>query len=456
MPDRVRHPTEVALLAVALGHDDVGPETREHVAVCPRCVRRRDELLAVASAVGRLHEFERDLAEGPTEERLDVRRGGRSSLEELAASSDAALEVAERLLADARHPSEDLDDRVRRVAEAGAGRLALLYAAQRGAILAADLPHRALALAEAIDNAGKSSIGSGHPGPTVSNSVLIAEARLLASQALLNIGRLPEASCAVEDARAAFSDRPDPFSRALCDYFEGSVLCFQGRFPRAERLLKGAARVFAEFGQDHWLGRAEGVLAQLLLQRGDRRRALVSFDVSLEMLDAERDATAFAAVLLNRAHCLSLLGSFEEARQSLAQALQLTRRQDMEYLAFGVRQGLADLEFLRGDLEKALVSYGALADEADKQGFEEDQIFERLCAAECLGRLGRHSEMLKALRDLGRRVAVTDLAGNAAWVELAARIDPGDVDLGLVSRVREHLSAAREGFVLPFHAERRA
>lgn len=187
-----------------------------------------------------------------------------------------------------------------------------------------------------------------------------------------------------------------------------------------------------------------------------RRRALASFDASLELLDAERDATALAAVLLNRAHCLSLLGSFEEARQSLAQALQLTRRQDMEYLAFGVRQGLADLEFLRGDLEKALVSYWALADEADKQGLEEDQIFERLCAAECLGRLGRRSEMLSTLRDLGRRVAVTDLSGNPAWAELATRIDPGDVDLGLVSRVREHLSAAREGFVLPFLTARRA
>ena len=63
---------------------------------------------------------------------------------------------------------------------------------------------------------------------------------------------------------------------------------------------------------------------------------------------------------------------------------------------------------------------------------------------------------MNALREIGRLVAVTDLAGNPAWTELAARLDPGDVDVGLVSEVREHLEAARDGFVLPFRAARRA
>jgi len=51
---------------------------------------------------------------------------------------------------------------------------------------------------------------------------------------------------------------------------------------------------------------------------------------------------------------------------------------------------------------------------------------------------------------------VTDLAGNPAWGELAARLDPGDIDVGLVSLVRENLAAARDGFVVPFRSARRA
>ena len=121
-----------------------------------------------------------------------------------------------------------------------------------------------------------------------------------------------------------------------------------------------------------------------------------------------------------------------------------------------MRQNLAELELLRGDLGKALVSYRAVAAEADRLGLEEDAVVTRLAAAECLGRLGRTREMMDALREIGRLVAVTDLAGNPAWTELAARLDPGDVDVGLVSEVRRHLEAASDGFVLPFRAARRA
>jgi hypothetical protein len=121
-----------------------------------------------------------------------------------------------------------------------------------------------------------------------------------------------------------------------------------------------------------------------------------------------------------------------------------------------VRQNLAELELLRGDLERAHASYTLVAAEADRLGLEEDRVVTRLAAAECLGRLGRADEMMGALRAIGRLVAVTDLAGNPAWNEIAARLDPGDVDVGLVSRVREHLEAARDGFVLPFRAARRA
>ena len=452
------HPAEVDLLALALGRDGDAPEgTRNHVAGCPTCARRGTALGGLAGAI-RAESSLREELETPAARPASPRAAERREhLARLAADADAALAEAEGLLELARDREANLEARVAELAATGEGRLALLYAAQRGTLAAAE-PSRALALAVAISTA---ALGPEPPSPAGARAVpvplLRAEAHLLASQALLNIGRLADAREAAAAARGDFAARgADPFSAALCDYFEGSVLCFQGAFSHAERLLKAAARVFADFAQDQWVGRAEAMLGVLLVQRGSHTRALSAFESAVERLDAERDANAFTVALLSRARCLGMLSRFEAAQQAFAQALQVARRHGLDALVFGVRQGLAELELLHGDLEKALASHRAVAAEADRLGLEEDQIVTRLGAAECLGRLGRGDEMLDALREVGRLVAVTDLAGNPAWSELAARLDPGDVGVGLVSEVREHLDAARSGFALPFRAARRA
>ena len=459
MPRRLNaHPTEVELLALAIGRDTDAPEeARGHVAVCSTCARREDALKDLAGAVELESTLEKEIEAASPYPASQQAAARRERIARLAEGADTAQREAGRLLEFARNSQAGLARRVRDLAASSGGRLALLYAAQRG-VFAAAVPTRALVLADAIEAA------AGGPEPpaeaearAVPSALLRAEARLLASQALLNIGRHQDAREAALVARREFATLGrDLFSGALCDYFEASVLCFEGAFGRAERLFKRAARVFADFAQDHWVGRAECMLAQMLVQRGNPTRALVNFDAAVERLDPERDANAFAALLLNRARCLALLGRFEAAQQGFAHALQVARRNRLDALVFGVRQGLADLEFLRGDYGRALAGFGVVAAEADRLGLEEDKVVTRLGAAECLGRLGRTGEMMNALREIGRLVAVTDLAGNPAWGELAARLDPGDVDVGLVSEVREHLEAARDGFVLPFRAARRA
>jgi tetratricopeptide (TPR) repeat protein len=452
------HPAEVDLLALATGRDaDAREEAHVHVGGCPACARRTASLRTLADAVELESILEDELEAAAPHAETPRGATGRARLARLVADADAAQCEVDGLLDLARDARADLAGRVRILAASGGGRLTLLYAAQRGAFAAA-VPTRALALAEAIEAAARGPELPAQPGArSVPSALLRAEARLLASQALLNIGRLRQAREAVVAARPDFETLgDDPFSRALCDYFEASVLSFQGEFAPAERLFKAAARVFADFAQDHWVGRAEGMLGVILVQRGNYARALAAFDTATERLDPERDANAFAAALLSRARCLSRLSRFEAAQQGFAQALQVARRHRLDALVFSVRQNLAALELLRGNFEKALASYRAVSKEADRLGLEEDQVVTRLGAAECLGRLGRTDDMMDALRDVGRLVAVTDLAGNPAWATLAARLDPGDVDVGLVSEVRVHLEAARDGFVLPFRAAKRA
>ncbi|HTS03397.1 MAG TPA: hypothetical protein VMN04_12805 [Thermoanaerobaculia bacterium] len=459
MPRRLSsHPAEVDLLALALGREADAPEgAHAHVEGCPACTRRTAALGNLAKAVeleSVLHDELEAAVPSPETSRAVPRR---ERLVRLVADADAALDEAESLLDLARDENADLAGRARILAASSDGRLALVYAAQRGAFAAA-VPMRALALAEAIEAAATGpGLGAEAGIRPIPSALVRAEARLLASQALLNIGRHRLAREAVNGARSDFATLDDdPFSRALCDYFEASVLAFQGEFAPAERLLKAATRVFSDFAQDHWVGRAEGMLGVILIQRGNHARALAAFDTVTERLDPERDANAFAVALLSRARCLSRLSRFEAAQQGFAQALQVARRHRLDALVFSVRQNLAELDLFRGNLEKAHASYRAVASEADHLGLEEDAVVSRLGAAECLGRLGRSDEMMEALREVGRLVAVTDLAGNPAWSELAARLDPGDVDIGLVSQVREQLGAARDGFVLPFRVAKRA
>ena len=449
------HAAEVALLALALGREEDAPTgTRSHLAGCATCARREAELKTLADAVVLEAELTEEVARAAPHAASPRATERSTRLARLAAESDAALRDADVLLESARDADADLGALVGARMVSTTGRLSLLYSLQRGKFVSS-VPQRALALSNAVLSAvaGAGRADDGAPTP----ALLAAEAHATASQALLNIGRLTEAREAARAARAAFTGAGgDAFSLAVCDYFEASVMSFQGEFGAAERLFKAAAGVFADHGQDHWVGRVEGMLARAHSQRGDGRRALAAYDAALERLDPDKDANAVAACLLNRSRCLGFLGRFDSAQQGFAQALQVGRKHHLDYLVYGVRQGVAELDLLRGELGRALASFTALAADADRGGLVEDQVVNRLGAAECLGRLGRTGEMVAALREIGRLVDVTDLRGGPAWSELASRLDPGDVDVGLVAEVRRHLEAALDGYVLPFRAAKRA
>jgi ATP/maltotriose-dependent transcriptional regulator MalT len=326
-----------------------------------------------------------------------------------------------------------------------------VYAAQTGARLAAAEPHRALALSRALSTRAKTLPSSG----LVPARRLEAEASLLASQALLNIGRLKEARAVAGDARAAFAScGNEPFDEALCGYFEGTAAAFEGEFAFAERELKRATRVFAAFEQDTWTARAEAALGTLYSQRGNPARAIPFLQSALDRMGEEKDAHARTATEINLAAALAHTGAYEKSRSVYAQALADARRHDLGYLVFGIRLGLAELDLLRGETGRALTAFDTLAAEADETQLEEDRVFARLHAAECLGRLSRIDEMVARLEELRSFVTITTLAGVPAWDELAARLDRGVQD-GLLGQVQACLGALSGGFNVSARPERR-
>ena len=213
--------------------------------------------------------------------------------------------------------------------------------------------------------------------------------------------------------------------------------------------------MFAALEQEPWTARAEAALGTVYSQRGNPARAIPFLENALGRLDETEDVHARTAVEINLARALANVGGFERSRAVFAQALADARRHDLAYLVFGIRLGLAELDMLRGETARALAAFDALAVEADENQLEEDRVLARLYAAECCGRMSRIDEMVARLRELRSFVTVATLAGVPAWNELAARLDRGDAEDGLLDRVQACLGALSAGLHVSARPERR-
>lgn len=448
------HPAEAELLGLELGRNEKGAAAAAlHVADCRVCTRRKSALARLVAGIETASALDASLSSPADEHHLSSGTSARRDrLRDLSVAAESADRTARGIVESARASDATLAARLAETGDTDADRLGLLYAAQTAARLAATEPHRALALARALGNRAENLSASG----LVPKRRLEAEASLLASQALLNIGRLVEARAAAHAARAAFVVCGDePFDRALCAYFEGSAAGFQAEFAFAERELKLAARIFVSYEQETWAARAEGALGTIYLQRGNPARAIPFLESAIEGLGGPDDAHARTAAEINLGRALGHVGAFERSRAVFARALADARRHDLGNLVFGVRIGLAELDLLRGETLRALAAFDTLAAEADRLNLEEDRVVTRLYAAECLGRLSRTDELLRRLRELRSFVTVATLAGAPAWEELASCLDRGDVEVGLVDRVRACLGVLSGGLGLPARHERR-
>jgi len=453
MPRVSPHPAEAELLGLELGRNEEGAAAAAlHVADCRVCIRRKAAVARLVAGIETASALEATLSspnERPTQGGTSPRR---DRLHALAAAAAAADETARRIVDSARLSDDALAVRMAETGDTDAERLGLLYAAQTAARLAATEPHRALALAIALRNRAENLPASG----LVPSCRLEAEASILASQALLNIGRLAEARAAAHAARAGFAACGDePFDRAVCAYFEGSAAGFQADFAFAERELKLAARIFASYEQETWAARAEGALGGIYSQRGNPARAIPFLESAIEGLGGPDDAHARTALEINLGRALGHVGACERARAVFTRALADARGHDLGNLVFAVRIGLAELDLLRGETARALAAFDTLAAEADRMNLEEDRVWARLYAAECLGRLSRMGELLGRLKELRSFVTVATLAGAPAWEELASRLDRGDVEEGLLGRVQACLEVLSGGLALPARPERR-
>ncbi|MGE5344520.1 MAG: hypothetical protein ACM3JH_01075 [Acidithiobacillales bacterium] len=357
--------------------------------------------------------------------------------------------LAEGLVAAARKSDEALDEALRTLSGNPSRGFALLYACQKGNVLVAQDPLRALELARTVFEEAKPLMDANTedrlttPAP---HETVQAEAKLLESQAQNMLAYSMEARLAANEARELFRAGGDVgFGMALADYYEGSAASFSNDYVAGERLLKKALKVFAAVGQDNLMGRAEAALATLYFKRGDEARALPYFDHAIELFDPVEDVRFLTASLINRSTALSLLGRLDEARASYARALHLARKLRSEAHIAAIRSGLAQIDMHRGEYVRALRAFQELSHDEKAAGWHQQAFFSDLFAAECFGRLGREDEMAEVIVALRRERRTNPFTPSPAMEELFACLDRGTLDADVLAHVRCLLEDEEKG-----------
>lgn len=378
-----------------------------------------------------------------------VRANARVAVEDIYRLSQAAEKPAEFILQAARTGADELAAALRSLDGRPYRGFALLYAAQKADKLVAEDPNKALALAKLLfDEAA--SLAPANPQERISTpaprQAVQAEAALLESQALLQKGEAKGAREAVKPAREFFRESGDlGFGAALCDYYEGAAVGFERDYAAAERLLRRALAIFAEFGQDHLVGRSGAALGSMLLQKGDFVRALPHFDRALEVLDPAVEPQRVTMALNNKATTLMRVERFDDARATFAKALNLARRHGLASHAYFVRSGLGELDFRRGEYRRALRTFGEIVREASPLASRAEIMFSRLYAAECQARLGSYGPMAIEIEALRRERQEHPFAPSPALGELFMTLDQGTIDADLIAHVREYLQDEENG-----------
>jgi tetratricopeptide (TPR) repeat protein len=378
-----------------------------------------------------------------------VKAIARVSVEDIYRLSQDAEKPAELIIEAARAGADELAAAMRSLDGKPYRGFALLYAAQKADQLVAEDPNKALTLARLLCEEAatlqpansKERISTPAPRQAVQ-----AEAALLESQALLQRGEAESAREAIRPARDLFRESGDlGFGAALCDYYEGAAIGFEKDYATAERLLKLALATFAEFGQDHLVGRAGAALGGMLAQKGDFVRALPHFDRALEVLDPADEPQRVTMALNNKATTLMRVERFDEARATFAKALNLARRHGLDSHAYFVRTGLAELDFRRGEYRRALRTFTGIVREASPLASRAEIMFSRLYAAECQARIGSYGPMVAEIEALRRERREHRFAPSPALGELFMSLDQGTIDADLIAHVREYLQDEENG-----------
>ena len=415
-----RHLGELELLDLALGPGQSG---NAHAEGCPDC-RRRIEGLAAG------HEHLLDLAAFDLEADDAPPPAPPASLSALG----RRLEEAEGLVQAAEANDDSLAALLAECARRPGFPEVALHAAQIASRLSVRRPQTALDFAGAIRDA------LGPANDAAAFRFVLAELKVLESQAQLYVGKTEEACRLALEGLAELEASGAPLlllSRAR--YYAGSALWGSARYGKSLPLLAAARDGFAEDGQDAWIGRAEAAIGLVHFSEARFRQALRAFDAALERLDPRVDPGPVEAVQQNRAGVFMNLGRLTEARTAFGQALELALRAGLSAGATTIRVNLLNLGLDEGSFEEVRSRGEKLVAHCDREGLAVDAYYARLALAEACAALGNYGAVQTLITVL-REHAPAEIRDDPDAAALLGGLDAGDEEVApRLRRLRRYL-----------------
>jgi tetratricopeptide (TPR) repeat protein len=172
--------------------------------------------------------------------------------------------------------------------------------------------------------------------------------------------------------------------------------------------------------------------------------------VAVEVIDAQKEPHNATMAFFNKGAALSRLARFDEARAVYARALSLALRHEFKSQLHVIRGGLAQLDFLKGQYQRALNAFSTLANDALIARYDVDHVFARLYIAECLGRLGFAERMAGEVASLRADQKPHAFAASPAMDELFSCLDQDALDADVVGHVRRYLEDTENGIQRPY------
>lgn len=209
----------------------------------------------------------------------------------------------------------------------------------------------------------------------------------------------------------------DPALVARAHFELGSGLLWAGGRGEATQHLSDALRLYSEMESDFRVGMCQNALAVGRVMAGDYAGAIEAFSAAAAIFDRIGDPVHEAAVRNNLGTLLTRTGEWDEAAESLEEAIRIARRLDAEARLLHPLQNLAELWEARGDAAAAEACWSRLLEVALETGYRDVAIVARCGRGMARAELGKLEEA-RADRDEAARLA----EAHGATVESRGRL----------------------------------
>lgn len=315
-------------------------------------------------------------------------------------------------------------------------------------------PMHALVLADAAIAIADQLPRERYPDPLIDE--LRGTAWLERANVLRYLGRYPEGLDATDIAARAFSlSRVAPYSLALVDYLRAVIFVETERAAEALRLVRKAARVFRQFGEDDRYVHAKLVEASVLFDQNRYRQARELFLALVRLAKGLGDATTLARLYGNVANCQLRLHELESAEVYFARALSLYEALGLETERIRTRWNIGCLRIAAGDLADGLARLREARREFEALGIRTDAALVTLDLAEALLATGKAPAAREAAALCGSIVesfTAVGMTGPAltALAFLREAFETGRATPRLVRHVRDYLETRPDQTGSPF------